>query len=112
MRADIHDGQELKRSINRPDTEAQDQLLQIIIFGLQRAAGPYRWANKRHHASYSIASSARVSSQLEYFPSSLVQWPADVPGIVPRLVIESVTDVCRNSGVVIHQSRSIYPYNV
>jgi hypothetical protein len=22
--------------------------LQIIIFGLQRAAGPYRWANKRH----------------------------------------------------------------
>ena len=25
MRADIHDGQELKGSINRPDTEAQDQ---------------------------------------------------------------------------------------
>jgi len=22
--------------------------LQIITFGLQRAAGPYRWANKRH----------------------------------------------------------------
>jgi len=31
-------------SVNRPDTEAQDQLLQIIIFGLQRAAGPYRRA--------------------------------------------------------------------
>ena len=39
--ADIHDGQELKGSVNRPDTEAQDQLLQITIFGLQRAAGPY-----------------------------------------------------------------------
>ena len=25
-------------------------LLQIIIFGLQRAAGPYRRANKRHFA--------------------------------------------------------------
>ena len=23
---------------------------QIIIFGLQRAAGPYRWAKKRHSA--------------------------------------------------------------
>ena len=23
-------------------------LLQIIIFGLQRAAGPYRWANRQH----------------------------------------------------------------
>jgi hypothetical protein len=45
-RADIHDGQELKGSLNRPDTEAQDQLLQIITFGLQRAAGPYRWAMK------------------------------------------------------------------
>jgi len=22
--------------------------LQIITFGLQRAAGPYRWANRRH----------------------------------------------------------------
>jgi hypothetical protein len=27
-----------------PDTEAQDQLRKIIIFGLQRAAGPYSWA--------------------------------------------------------------------
>ena len=37
----------LKRSINRPDTEAQDHLLQIITFGLQRAAGTYRWATLR-----------------------------------------------------------------
>ena len=27
--------------MNRPGTDAQDQLLQIITFGLQRAAGPY-----------------------------------------------------------------------
>jgi hypothetical protein len=40
-RAEIHDGQGLKDSINRSYTEAQDQLLQIITFGLQRAAGPY-----------------------------------------------------------------------
>jgi hypothetical protein len=38
-----HGGQELKRSINGPDTEAQGQPLQIVTFGLQRAAGPYRW---------------------------------------------------------------------
>jgi hypothetical protein len=31
----------------RPDTEAQDQALQIVTFGLQRAAGPYRWARNR-----------------------------------------------------------------
>ena len=41
----------LKGSVNRPDTDAQDQLLQIISFGLQRAAGPYRWAMKRHESS-------------------------------------------------------------
>jgi hypothetical protein len=35
--------------VNRPDTHAQDQLLPIITFGLQRAAGPYRWANTRHY---------------------------------------------------------------
>ena len=44
-RADIHHGQGLKGSLNRPDTEAQDQLLQIITFGLQRAAGPYKRAS-------------------------------------------------------------------
>jgi hypothetical protein len=31
-----------KGSINRPDRKAQDQILQIITFGLQRAAGPYK----------------------------------------------------------------------
>jgi hypothetical protein len=25
--------------------------LRIVIFGLQRAAGPYRWANKRYAAN-------------------------------------------------------------
>ena len=55
-RADIHDGQELKGSINRPDTEAQDQPSPVIIFGLQRAAGPYRWANRRHPRSHPLGS--------------------------------------------------------
>jgi hypothetical protein len=36
--------------VNRPDTDAQDQLLQIITFGLQRAAGPYRRAISRSRA--------------------------------------------------------------
>ena len=54
VRADIHDGQGLKGSISRPDTEAQDQLLQIIIFGLQRAAGPYRWATFRHSPPHAL----------------------------------------------------------
>jgi hypothetical protein len=42
MRADIHDGQEHKRSIHGPDTEAQDQSSPSITFGLQHTAGPYR----------------------------------------------------------------------
>ena len=43
MRADIHDGQEHKRSIHGPDTEAHDQLSPSITFGLQHTAGPYSW---------------------------------------------------------------------
>ena len=46
---------------SRPDTEAQDQLLQIITFGLQRAAGPYRRASNGS-LLYSITSSAVASS--------------------------------------------------
>jgi hypothetical protein len=41
MRADIHDGQEHKRSIHGPDTEAQDQSSPSVTFGLQHTAGPY-----------------------------------------------------------------------
>jgi hypothetical protein len=41
-RPHIHDGQERKRSVHGPDTEAQDLSPPIIIFGLQRAAGPVR----------------------------------------------------------------------
>jgi hypothetical protein len=41
-RADIHDGEERKRSVHGPDTEAQDLSPPIIIFGLQRAAGQPR----------------------------------------------------------------------
>jgi hypothetical protein len=40
----------LKGSINRPDTEAQTNFLQIITFGLQRAAGPYRRASTRRQS--------------------------------------------------------------
>src|SRR5262245_51128883 len=46
MCEDIHDGQEQNRSIQGPDTEAQDQTIsQIIISSLQRTAGPYTSAN-------------------------------------------------------------------
>jgi hypothetical protein len=41
MRADIHDGQEHKRSIHGPDTEAQDQSSPSVTFGLQHTAGAY-----------------------------------------------------------------------
>jgi hypothetical protein len=30
--------------------------LRIVIFGLQRAAGPYRWANSRLHSSTGVDS--------------------------------------------------------
>ena len=43
MRADIHDGQEHKRSIHGPDTEAQDQSSPSGRSGLQHTAGPYSW---------------------------------------------------------------------
>ncbi len=38
MRADIHDGQEHKRSIHGPDTEAQDQSSPSVTFGLQHTS--------------------------------------------------------------------------
>jgi hypothetical protein len=41
---DIHDGQEQMRSIQGPDTEAQDMRLQIIKSSLQHTAGPYKSA--------------------------------------------------------------------
>jgi hypothetical protein len=44
-RADIHDGQEHKRSVKGRIQKRKTYHLQIITFGLQRAAGPYRWAN-------------------------------------------------------------------
>ncbi len=43
MRADIHDGQEQNRSIQGPDTEAQDQPSPFDTSGLQHTAGPYKW---------------------------------------------------------------------
>ena len=43
MRADIHDGQEHKRFMQGPDTDAQDQHPPKLTFGLQRTAGPYSW---------------------------------------------------------------------
>jgi hypothetical protein len=47
MRADIHDGQEHKRSTHGPDTEAQDQSSPSVTFGLQHTAGPYRWVTRK-----------------------------------------------------------------
>ena len=42
MRADIHDGQEHKRSIHGPDTEAQDQSSPSVTFGAGVGSGP-KW---------------------------------------------------------------------
>jgi len=52
MRADIHDGQEHKRSIHGPDTEAQDQSSPSVTFGLQHTAGPYSWVNRVDFAAW------------------------------------------------------------
>ena len=38
---------ELNRSMQGPDTDAQDQPPPFLTFGLQRTAGPYRCANER-----------------------------------------------------------------
>jgi hypothetical protein len=46
VRADIHDGQEQNRSIQGPDTEAQDQTSPFVTSGLQHTAGPYSRVKK------------------------------------------------------------------
>ena len=44
MCADIHDGQEHKRSVEGRIQKRKTNHLQIITFGLQRTAGPYKRA--------------------------------------------------------------------
>jgi hypothetical protein len=51
MRADIHGGQEHKRSVRGPDTEAQDLFPPFLTSGLQRTAGPYRWVRRGRPAT-------------------------------------------------------------
>ena len=58
----IHDGQELEGSINRPDTEALDQLLQLIIFGLQRGRS-IQMGQQPTSGIYSMISSAVASTE-------------------------------------------------
>jgi len=48
MRADIHDGQEHNVPFKGRIQKRKTYHLQIVTFGLQRAAGPYRSARKRH----------------------------------------------------------------
>jgi hypothetical protein len=70
MRADIHDGQEHKRSIHGPDTEAQDQSSPSVTFGLQHTAGPYSrvifdWdeaSGRSHHVGYAPESDLIAAS--------------------------------------------------
>jgi len=45
MCADIHDGQEHKRSVEGRIQKRKTNHLQIITFGLQRTAGPYKGAS-------------------------------------------------------------------
>jgi hypothetical protein len=54
MRADIHDGQEHKRSVKGRIQMRKTNHLQIVTFGLQRAAGPYRWAKTRREQMQQI----------------------------------------------------------
>src|SRR6266478_1099860 len=59
MRADIHDGQEHKRSIHGPDTEAQDQSSPSVTFGLQHTAGPYNSTEAAGSAARPTSASPR-----------------------------------------------------
>src|SRR5882762_6289071 len=54
MCADIHDGQEHKRSVEGRIQKRKTNHLQIITFGLQRTAGPYKRATTGLVGSYSI----------------------------------------------------------
>ena len=66
--------------MNRPDTDAQDQLLQIITFGLQRAAGPYKWANS-DGSRYELELTVRAVRRGEALGNAT---PAKVEGNEPR----------------------------
>jgi hypothetical protein len=48
MRADIHDGQEHNVPFKGRIQKRKTYHLQIVTFGLQRAAGPYRSAKSGH----------------------------------------------------------------
>ena len=66
MRADIHDGQEHNVPFKGRIQKRKTYHLQIVTFGLQRAAGPYRSANRvltrcSKKPRYSITPSARAS---------------------------------------------------
>jgi hypothetical protein len=82
MRADIHGGQEHKRSVRGPDTEAQDLFPPFLTSGLQRTAGPYKSVNTRtwaYRASRSVASFANGVRQ----PVSLSA--GDMPRVCVKL---------------------------
>jgi hypothetical protein len=49
MRADIHDGQEHNVPFKGRIQKRKTYHLQIVTFGLQRAAGPYRSAKNSPH---------------------------------------------------------------
>jgi len=63
MCADIHDGQEHKRSVEGRIQKRKTNHLQIITFGLQRTAGPYKGANSGLPATSRTARAATRAFQ-------------------------------------------------
>jgi hypothetical protein len=71
VRADIHNGQEHKRSMQGPDTDAQDHPLHLFTSGLQRTA-PKR-AVRAMSAIRPIASELRTSRDVSNCPTAEVR---------------------------------------
>jgi hypothetical protein len=106
MRADIHDGQEHKRSIHGPDTEAQDQSSPSVTFGLQHTAGPYSWVTSdrafgppaRPDIRYT-SNSDRILQSSEMSRRAMQTPRTERKGIVPRIVVEGDF-----AGLVVHNN--------
>jgi hypothetical protein len=97
MRADIHDGQEHKRSIHGPNTEAPDQSSPSVTFGLQHTAGPYSWV--KCHALIERRAIGGLTAKVEELCAEFLQAvgrdrysPAEVIQAACNLIAVAITE--------------------
>src|SRR6476646_5744484 len=108
MRADIHDGQEHNVPFKGRIQKRKTYHLQIVTFGLQRAAGPYRCATNgreqtQQGSPYSSTSSAATSK-----PGGTVRPSAFA--VLRLRIVSNLVAACtgRSAGLSPRRMRSTY----